>query len=334
MKYILRRFAFFLVTLWAAVTLNFLIPRLQPGDPAESIVRQITGEGQSASGQQLNPNQVKAVQVMLGIDTDQSMPEQYRAYWTNIIRGDFGISYTYFPYPVLDIIKDAAPWSIVMVLVTTAIGFTVGCALGAWSAWKRGSFFDSFMTIGSSMMGSVPYFWIALLLVWFFAFENQWLPQYGGYSDTTPGWNWAFFQDAFKHSLLPAISLLITAPIGWILGMRNAMIQDLGSDYARLARAKGLKQSRIAWMYGARVAILPNVTALALSLGGLLGGVLLVEEVFAYPGMGKLMIEAVNNRDYPMMQTIFLFSTILTLIANLVADLLYGVLDPRVRRGG
>lgn len=330
MAYFVRRISFFLLTLWAAVTLNFAIPRLQPGDPAEAIVRRLTGRNAA-----VDPNQIEAVRVMLGINTDASLGEQYVDYLGTVVRGDFGVSYAYFPYTVTHMIRQTLPWTVILVGVTQIIGFAVGTALGTWAAWKRNGLFDSIASIGGTFLGTLPFFWIALLLVWIFAFELRWLPEGGGYGgDATVGWNWAFVVDAVKHSLLPALSILITAPIGWMFGMRNNMVQILGEDYTRLARAKGLKPSRIAFWYGARVAILPNVTGLALALGGILGGTVLVESVFNYPGMGRLLFESLNNRDYPLMQTLFLFTTVGVLLANLLADMLYGWLDPRVRRGG
>jgi peptide/nickel transport system permease protein len=232
-------------------------------------------------------------------------------------------------------IREALPWTLVLVGVTQIVGFVVGTLLGAFAAWKRNSLFDSIVSLGSTFLGTLPFFWIALIFVWVFAFELRWLPASGGFGgDTSPGWSWAFIQDAARHSVLPAASILITAPIGWILGMRNNMVQILGDDYTRLARAKGLKPRRIALWYGARVAVLPNITGFAISLGGIVGGTVLVESIFNYPGMGRLMFEALGNRDFPLMQTIFLFTTAGVLVANLVADLLYGWLDPRVRRGG
>lgn len=330
MAYFLRRIGFFLLTLWAAVTLNFLIPRLQPGDPAEQIVSRLTGQNQA-----VDPAQVEAVRLMLGIQTDKSIFEQYFSYLRTIAQGDFGVSYSYFPYTVTHMIGETLPWTLVLIGVTQILGFVIGTLLGAWAAWKRNSLFDSVVSLGSTFLGSLPFFWIALILIWVFAFEFRWFPESGGYGGgVDPGWNWPFLQDAARHSILPALSILITAPIGWMFGMRNNMVQVLGEDYTRLARAKGLKPSRIALWYGARVAILPNFTALALSLGGIIGGTILVEEIFNYPGTGRLMFEALSNRDYPLMQTIFLISTVGVLIANFLADLLYGWLDPRVRRGG
>lgn len=326
MRYFLRRTAFFVVTLWAAVTLNFVIPRLQPGDPAEAIVGQLTGQGP------VDPDQIRAVRLMLGVP-DTSLLSQYWDYLGSLVRGDFGISYTYFPYPVTYMISEALPWTLVLVGVTQILGFLIGTVLGAFAAWRRNSRFDAFVTLGSQFVGSLPFFWIALLLLYLLAFVAGWFPDSGGYSvDVEPSWSMAFVGNAIYHGVLPALSILVTAPAGWIIGMRNNMVQSLGEDYTRLARAKGLKVRRVALAYGARVAILPNVTGFALALGGILGGTVLVETIFDYPGLGRLLMEAVGARDYPLMQALFLFITIGVLLANLLADFLLGVLDPRVRK--
>ena len=329
MAYFARRIIFFVLTLWAAVTLNFLIPRLQPGDPAEAIVRRLAGDSRQA-----DPAQIEAVRLMLGIESEATLLQQYVEYLGTVVRGDFGVSSTYFPYTVTHMVGETLPWTVVLVGFTQIFGFVVGTLIGAWAAWKRNGLFDSFVSLGSTFLGTLPFFWIALMLIWLFAFEFRWLPEGGGFGgETSPGWNWAFIKDAAKHSILPAASILITAPIGWMMGMRNNMVQMLGEDYTRLARAKGLKPGRIAFWYGARVAILPNVTGFALALGGILGGTVLVESIFNYPGMGRLLYQSLQDRDYPLMQTLFLFTTFGVLLANLIADLLYGWLDPRVRRG-
>jgi peptide/nickel transport system permease protein len=213
------------------------------------------------------------------------------------------------------------------------LGFVIGTLLGAAAAWKRNGPFDTVVSLGSTFLGTLPFFWIALILIYLLAFTLRWFPESGGYSgEIEPSLSLAFLGDAAYHSALPALSLLITAPIGWIMGMRNNMVHTLGEDYTRLAEAKGLPTRRVALAYSARVAILPNVTGFAMGLGTILGGTVLVEMIFGYPGMGKLMFDAIANRDYPLMQTIFLFTTIGVLLANLGADILYGVLDPRVRR--
>ncbi len=326
MRYFLRRAGFFVATLWAAITLNFLIPRLQPGDPAEAIVRKLVGRNAS-----IDPAQLHAVRLMLGV-SDKNLFQQYLDYLGAIFRGDFGVSFTYFPYRVTDVIAQAMPWTIALVGITTIISFVVGTLLGSWAAYRRGTRIDSVLTLGSTFLGTLPFFWIALMLIFVFCFTWQIFPESGGYGTTDPGWNWPFVGDVISHAALPMIALLITGPLGWILAMRNNMVQTLGEDYSRLAKAKGLAERTIALGYGARIAILPSVTGFALALGGLLGGTILVETIFNYPGLGRLLFEAVGNSDYPLLQAIFLLTTVGVLVANLAADVLYGVLDPRVRK--
>ncbi|MGZ4698555.1 MAG: ABC transporter permease [Oryzihumus sp.] len=328
MRYFARRIGFFLATLWAAVTLNFVIPRLQPGDPAEVMVRKLAGKDA-----QLDPAAVKAMRAMLGAP-DGNLFQQYVDYLKALSHGKFGISYTYFPYPVTEVIGKALPWTLVLVGVTQVLAFVIGVTLGAYAAWRRNTRFDSLVTLGSTFVGTLPGFWIALLLLFAFGYTLGWFPTSGGYEDSMPGWNLGFVGDAAMHSLLPAASLLVTAPIGWILGMRNTMVMNLGEDYIRLARAKGLPDRVVALRYAARNALLPSVTGFALALGGVLGGSILVETIFDYPGMGRLMGEAVSNRDFPLLQALLLFIIVSVLVANLVADLLYGVLDPRARKAG
>jgi peptide/nickel transport system permease protein len=325
-KYFARKVAFFLATLWAVVTLNFLIPRLQPGDPAEIMVKRLAGKDS-----QLDPAQVQAMRAMLGTP-DGSLWQQYTDYLGELVHGNFGLSYTYYPFPVTEVIGQAIWWTVILVVVTQVLSFGVGTVFGAYAAWRRNSRFDSVVTLGSTFLGTLQPFWIALLLIYLLGYTLGWFPTSGGYAAATPGFNGPFIQEAVSHSFLPALSLLVVTPIGWVLGMRNTMIMNLGEDYIRLARAKGLPDRRIALGYAARNALLPSVTGFALALGGVLGGAILVETAFDYPGLGRLMGEAVENKDYPLLQTLMLLTTAGVLLANLVADLMYGVLDPRARR--
>ncbi|HEX6291898.1 MAG TPA: ABC transporter permease [Herpetosiphonaceae bacterium] len=328
MRYFIRRILFFLLTLWAAITLNFFIPRLQPGDPAEAIVRKIAGQNRA-----IDPAQVAAIRAMLGTP-DGNLFQQYVDYLGNLVRGEFGVSSSYFPYTVMEMIGQAILWTIALAGVTQVLGFIIGTLLGAFAAWRRNTAFDSIVSLGLTFLGTLPYYGIAMLMIYVFAFKLNWLPMGGGFSQTsTREYGWEYTGDILRHAILPALSILLTAPIGWVMGMRNNMIQTLGEDYTRLALAKGLSPWKVALRYSARNAIMPNVTGFAISLGGILGGLVFVEGLFNYPGMGRLLFEAVGNRDYPLMQTIFLFTTVGVLLANLIADLMYGWLDPRVRKG-
>ena len=326
MKYFARRIAYFLATLWAAITLNFIIPRLQPGDPAEMMVKKLAGKDA-----ELNPAKIAAMRAMLGIPNG-NIAVQYWDYLKHLVKGDFGISYYYYPFDVTTVISKALPWTLVLVGVIQILSWVFGCLIGAFAAWRRNSMFDSVVTIGSTFVGTLPAFWLALLLQLVFAYMLGWLPATGGYDQSTPGFNLPFLQEAIKYSILPAVSMLIVYPIGWILGMRNTMIMNLGEDYIRLARAKGVPDWQIAIRYAARNAMLPQVTGFAMALGSVLGGSILVEQAFDYPGMGRLMGIAIAQKDYPLLQALLLMTITAVLVANLIADMLYGVLDPRARR--
>ncbi|MGI8767606.1 MAG: ABC transporter permease [Propionibacteriaceae bacterium] len=326
MKYFLRKVGFFLLTLWAVVTLNFLIPRLQPGDPAEIMVQSLAGKNAV-----LSPAQVEAMRILLGTPTG-SLWSQYWAYLGQLLHGNFGLSYNYFPYKVTQVIGNAFWWTVILVTIVQVLSFLLGILLGAFAAWRRNGKFDSIVTIGSTFIGTLQPFWIALLLLFGLGYTLGWFPTSGGYEESTPGLNGAFIYDAFSHAFLPALTLMIVTPIGWILGMRNTMIMNLSEDYIKLARAKGLPDRVVALRYAARNSMLPSITGFALALSGVLGGAILVETAFDYPGLGRLMGEAVGRKDYPLLQALMLLTATATLVANFIADMLYGVLDPRARR--
>jgi peptide/nickel transport system permease protein len=323
--YYARKIGYFLLTLWAAVTLNFIIPRLQPGDPAEIMVRQITGKGE------VDPAQVAAIRTMLGYGDDNVLVA-YVKYLGQVVSGDFGISFTYFPYPVVEVIGKALPWTLVLVGITQLLSFLLGTLLGAFAAWRRNSRFDATISIGSTFVGNLQSVWIGLMILYIFAYQLGWFPAAGGYGYTEEEFSLIHAADVLSHSFLPALTLMVTAPIGFILSMRNTMVQVLGEDYIRLGAAAGLKQRTLALGYAARNALLPVVTSFALSLGVLMGGSILIETVFDYPGMGRLMGEATANRDFPLMQAVLLATIVIVLTANFVVDLLYPLIDPRARR--
>jgi peptide/nickel transport system permease protein len=225
------------------------------------------------------------------------------------------------------------PWTLALVGVVTVLAFVLGTLLGVAAAWRRGRLLDTAATVGSTFTAAFPYFWTGLLLLFVFGFKLGWFPLKGGYSlDRSPAWSLGFIGDALHHSLLPAITILVSTLGGWILGMRNNMISTLGEDYVTFAQANGLPERRVALRYAARNAILPNLTVFGLALGLVVSGSILVEVVYGYPGIGHLLYTSVVNEDYPLMQALFLVITISVLAANFVVDLLYGWLDPRVRR--
>lgn len=328
-RYFLRRSLFLLGTLWVAVTLNFLIPRLMPGNPASVMMAKFMGRGQ-----QINPEALRSIEVMLGI-SHANLLSQYWQYLGQVVRFNFGISYTQFPYTVSYVIGQALPWTLGLVGLSTILSFIIGTSLGILAAWRRNKKTDSLVTTISALTNAFPYFWFALVAVYFLSYIHNWFPLSGAYElGSTPTLTGTFILDVIHHGILPALTIVISSMGGWLLGMRNNMINTLGEDYVLLASAKGLKSYWIASMYVARNAILPNITGFAMALGFVVAGSLLTEVVFAYPGIGYALYNAVINDDFPLMQGIFLIIVLCVIVANFAADLLYVLVDPRVRRGG
>lgn len=324
--FILRKLGLFLLTLWAAVTVNFALPRLMPGTPADAIIAKLAQNGPVSEATR------SAIEAQLGVPGGNLL-EQYVQYLGQVLTLDFGVSYTFFPLTVSEMVSTALPYTLVLVGVVTIVAFILGTLLGVLAAWKRGTWLDTLPTLGGSFASAFPYFWTALLLLFFAGYVWRLFPTSGAYGPTaTPALTWDFFVDALYHAVLPALTILITSLGGWILGMRNTMISTLGEDYVAFAQANGISPRVVALRYAARNAILPNLTGFGLALGGVVGGSILVERVFGYPGVGYLLFNAVTNQDYPMMQALFLMITISVLVANFLVDILYGVLDPRTRR--
>src|SRR5919198_1415319 len=324
MRFVLRRLAFFVATLWAAITLNFLIPRLMPGNAALAMMARYRGH--------VNPQALHALEIAFGVNNHQSLLSAYFTYLGNIARGHFGISLTFFPDAVIHEVGQALPWTLGLVGTTTILAFVLGTLIGLIAAWRRGGVLDGLLPPIFVITSAFPYFWLALLSIWLFSIELGWFPESGGYDViTTVGWSWAFISDAFKHSILPAATILVTSVGGWILTMRNNTIAVLTEDYVRMARAKGLKPWRIMWTYVGRNAILPNLTGFAMSLGFVVSGAILVEFVFNYPGVGWMFLQSVENQDYALMQGLFLMITVAVLVAILAADVATAALDPRTR---
>ncbi len=327
MRYLVRRIVLFLVTLWAAVTLNFLLPRLMPGSPVDAALAKL-----SSNGVPVTNAERAAIEAQLG-SPHGSMLSQYFTYLKDIATFNFGRTYSFPTETVSQAILKALPWTLILVGVTTILAFGIGSLLGVYAGWRRGRPADSVVTLGATFFGAFPPFWLGLLLLYAFAFHFQFFAIKGGYSEgLTPSWSPAFLSDAFQHSILPGLTLAITALAGWVFGMRNNMINTLGEDYVTFAEANGLKSHTVATRYAARNALLPNVTAFGLSLGAVVGGAVLVEGIFSYPGLGNLLYIAVTNHDYPLMQALFLVITVSMLVTIFIVDLLYVKLDPRVRR--
>jgi peptide/nickel transport system permease protein len=324
MSYLVRRLEFFLITLWAALTINFILPRVMPGSPAEAMLVRFHGRA--------SPQAVKTMETAFGIRTDQNVFEQYFQYLANTLRGDLGTSITFFPTSVGKALMLALPWTVGLVGMATIIAFILGTAVGMLSAWRRGGLLDSVLPPVFIVVSAFPYFWIGLLLVQLFGLTLGWFPLGFGYQlDSSINLSWSFAGDVVWHAFLPALTIVITSIGGWILTMRNTMISTLAEDYVKMARAKGLSPVRIMLMYAGRNAILPNLTGFAMSLGFVISGAILVEIVFNYPGLGFMLLQAVNNEDFPLMQALFLLITLAVLVAVLAADVLTAWLDPRTR---
>jgi peptide/nickel transport system permease protein len=323
-RYALRRLGFFVLTLWACLTINFVLPRLMPGNPALGMLARYKGH---VSGQAL-----KALELAFGVNTSASALSQYVTYLGNMLTGHFGTSITFAYQPVSREVFDALPWTIGLVGITTVLAFVLGTLIGTIGAWRRGGILDSVMPPLFVITSAFPYFWMALILLLVFSITLHWLPQGFGYTNTdVPAFSWHFIGDVAQHAVLPALVILIVSIGQWILTMRNNMISTLAEDYVRMARAKGLSPLRIMLDYAGRNAVLPNLTGFAMSLGFVVSGAILVEYVFDYPGVGWMLLEAVLNEDYALMQTLFLLITVAVLVAVLAVDFVTMALDPRTR---
>ena len=324
MRFVLRRAGFFLLTLWAAVTLNFFLPRMMPGNPAIAMMAKFHGR---LTGQSLI-----ALETIFGVNTHESLLAQYWHYLCDIATGNFGTSLFFFPSPVSQVVRSALFWTLGLVGLTTIVAFLLGTGVGIVAAWRRGGLLDGIAPPVLVITSAIPYFWIGMMFIMIFGLKLRWLPWSGGTDITAvPGWNPAYVGNVLEHAILPGMALLITTIGTWTLTMRNNMVTILAEDYVRMARAKGLPARRIMLDYAARNAILPNLTGFAMSLGFVVGGAILIEYVFNYPGVGYMLLQAVQNEDYPLMQALFLLITVAVLVAILLADIATAIFDPRTR---
>lgn len=329
MNHWIRRILFYIVAVWAAITINFFMPRLAPGDPLTTLVSIIQDKGGH-----VGPAYLQALQAELG-DRNQPLWLQYINYLNALFHGNLGISVQFSFEPVTSVIANGIMWTLGLGLISVIISFVLGCILGIFAGWKRGSAFDAVLTTGLNFIAAVPYFWLATMLLFIFGFTLHWFPVVGGYDELNidPGWSLDFISSVIYYGILPALTIVLVSLGGWMLTMRNTMVTTLSEDYVLMAQAKGLKTLRVMFGYAARNAILPNIAGFAISLGFVVGGQLLTEMVFSYPGIGYTLLQAVQTQDYALMQGIFLFISLAILLANLLAEVFYAVLDPRVRVG-
>jgi len=326
MRFIIRRAGFFLLTLWAALSLNFFLPRLMPGSPAERIIAHLHGA--------VSQSEVRAIELSLGINNSQGIWPQYFTYLGHTATGNLGLSYSQGE-PVSKVIGGALPWTLGLVGITTILAFILGTAIGAVAAWRRGSRFDSVMPPLFVFTTAIPFFWVGMVLILIFSVHLGWLPAGGNTGQlAVPSFSPSYIGDVLVHAILPSLTLLITGIGGWVLTMRNNMVTTLTEDYVRMARAKGLSSFRVMTDYAARNAILPNLTGFAMSLGFVVSGAILVEYVFNYQGVGYYLLNAVGYDDYPLMQGLFLIITVAVLVAILLSDIATAILDPRTRTAG
>jgi peptide/nickel transport system permease protein len=329
MRFVIRRAGFFLLTLWAALSLNFLLPHIMPGNPMAAILAKLHSPSHA---------EILSIQQQLGYKPGASLWPQYFTYLGHTLTGNLGYSF-YMAEPVSKAIESGIFWTLGLVGTTTIIGFVLGTAIGAIAAWRRGSRLDSVLPPLFIFTTALPFFWVGMVLIIIFSNSSSLglgiFPAESSYTQgIAPTLSLSYIIDVIEHAVLPAMTLLITGIGGWILTMRNTMVTTLTEDYVRMARAKGLPGRQIMWSYAARNALLPNLTGFAMSLGFVVSGAILVEYVFNYQGVGWMLLNAVGNTDYPLMQGLFLIITVAVLIAILLSDIATALLDPRTRTAG
>ena len=326
MRYVLRRLGFFALTLWAALTLNFFLPRFMPGNPLQALRARTHGK--------VSPEALQQMLTSYGFKPHQNVVSQYFAYLGNMFTGHWGVSIgATLGQPVRQIIGQALPWTLGLVGVATVLAFLLGSLIGVLAGWRRGGMLDSVLPPVFVVTSALPYFWVGLLLILVFSvWTHGWLPSDFNYDTSLqPGLSPGFVGSVLQHAVLPGATILITAIGAWILTMRNNMLTTLAEDYVRMARAKGLPDRRIMFDYAARNAMLPNLAGFAMSLGFVITGSILVEYVFNYPGLGYELYNAVQNTDYPLMQALFMLFTVAVLLALLICEFAIALLDPRSR---
>ena len=325
--YVIKRLLLFVAVIWAAATLNFFMPRLSDQNAIrEKLLQQAVSGGYVHSG---IDQMVAAYETKFGLD--QPLWKQYLIYLSDIARFDFGYSISNYPRTVVSIMQDALPWTIALLTVTTVLAFVLGTIIGALLAWPRSPRFLQFLFPPLLALSAIPFFLLGLLLLYLFAFRNPIFPLFGGYTPGTfPAFNLPFILDVLKHSVLPALSILLASLGSWALGMRGMMVSIEGEDFMTFAEASGLKNKTLFFGYAMRNAMLPQVTALGLSLGTVLSGALLVEVIFSYPGIGTILYHSIRQFDYFLIQGVVFTIVLGVTLATLILDFVYPLLDPRI----
>lgn len=327
--YLLKRFGLFLLVIWGAASLNFFLPRLAPGDPiAERMFAMSMQGGYTQAGVE---EMVQDYKAKFGLD--KPLYVQYFNYLSDVAQFDFGYSLALFPARALDLILDALPWTIGLLFVATLLSFVLGTVLGALMAWPKSPRVFGYLVGPLLALSAIPYYLLGLILLYIFAFTLKLLPLSGGYGvGQIPNLSLDFIGQVLKHSFLPALSIILAAIGSWALGMRAMMVTTEGEDYMTFAEARGLRNPTIFYRYALRNAVLPQFTSLALALGHIVSGALIVEVIFTYPGVGSVLFAAIRGSDYFVIYGV-VFMIVLTLaLSTLILDLAYPLLDPRIRR--
>ncbi len=326
-NYYLKRTIRAVLTVWIVITVTFGMIRLLPGGPLEQLRGKLLRQG-------VSPSRVNAmIESYQNVRPNQSLPEQYYEYMTALLTGDMGQSFLQ-KEPVTAIIGDALPWTVFVMATSTLLIFLIAIVWGALMAYREGSTFDLASSSASILFAAMPFYVLGIVLIIVFGYQLELLPTSHRLSpDVEPGLSLLFVLDAIDHAILPIASMVLTGAGLQVLAMRGNAIQVLGSDFVRVARLRGLSDRRISVRYVARNAILPMYTGFLTLIGFNLGGSIILEQVFSYPGIGYYMFQALEARDYPLMMGIFLIITIALVLAVYIADLTYGLIDPRVKSG-
>jgi peptide/nickel transport system permease protein len=313
------------ITFIAAFLLNFILPRMMPGDPVAVITQKVTQGMSSASGIQRVYEQYQEA-----FGTNKPLMTQFFLYVKNVFRGDFGVSFTQYPRPVADILKNSIWWTLILQFPAIIVGWIIGNILGALAAYKRGVW-DRVLMPFSLFLSNLPAFGMATILLVIFAIYLKWFPTSGAYGfSMIPNWSWEFIWSAFVHYQLPFWSLVLITIGGQAIGMRSMSIYELNADYVKYSRYMGIKDRTII-QYVFRNAMLPQITGLALSIGTMVGGALVAEIIFSYPGLGSTILTAVMGGDYPLISATTLIITVMVLVATFTIEILYGFIDPRIK---
>ncbi|MDY6878080.1 MAG: ABC transporter permease [Chloroflexota bacterium] len=327
LRYLSERFVIFVVTIFISITIVFFVPRLVPGHPLLAVFSRLAAAGGSLNA----PELIEEYNQIFGLD--KSMGIQYVSFLRELARGNLGYSISSFPSHVSDLLRPALPWTIGLLTLTTLISWVLGSLIGAVVGWKGGKspFFQALVPI-ALVLYTIPYYILAIILVFLFAFRWPIFPLSGAYSvGLRPELSLDFVLDVLRHAVLPALSIVLVSLGWWFLSMRSLITSLKGEDYILQAEAKGLPGRRILWSYAFRNALLPQATGLAISLGHIVGGALVTEVIFAYPGLGWLIYNSIKSLDFPVIQGGVLLIVFSVALANFVIDMIYPLIDPRIR---